>query len=443
MERYEKYKDSGVEWIGEVPEHWEVKQFRHCMSILTDFTANGSFASLAANVNYLNAGYSRLVRLTDLRENLSNQGIYVDEHAHKFLSKSELFGGEILLANVGAYAGLSLQMPKLDGVFTLGPNMFLIRVNQDSLFFNYMINANQFNSILSNIALSSAQPKLNKDDIKGLIIVLPPINEQATITSYLDRKTTEINQFIADKKRLITLYEEEKTALINQAVTKGINPEVKMKDSGIEWLGEVPEHWEVKKLKYILQSIVGGGTPSTANSMYWDGDIPWVSAKDMKQDLIFSTQDFITELAIKESSTSFISDERVLIVVRSGILKHTLPVAINKVPVCINQDLKALKPIPQISNDYFFWKLKGMSKDILTFCNKMGATVDSIELTDLMNFPFSFPNIQEQHVIVNHIKMGLNLINDKLQKHQKLIDLLSEYRTALISEVVTGKVRVA
>lgn len=123
-----------------------------------------------------------------------------------------------------------------------------------------------------------------------------------------------------------------------------------MKPSGIEWLGDVPEHWEVKKLKYVINSVTGGGTPLTTNHLYWDGSIPWVSAKDMKQDLLFGSEDYITELAIKESATNYILDERVIIVVRSGILKHTFPVSINKVPICINQDLKALKPINDLSD---------------------------------------------------------------------------------------------
>lgn len=438
MERYEKYKNSGVEWIEEVPEHWEVKRLKYVISNKLKYGANET----AEQEDKSNPRYIRITDF-DSEGKLRNDTFksLVPEKAKDFLLEE----GDVLFARSGATVGKTFQFKNYQGeacfagyLIKASPNERIMLSDFLYLYTRSGLYENWKNSIFNQATIEN----IGADKYAFLEIPVPPLEEQRTIILYLNNKTAEIDQLIADKKRLITLYEEEKTALINQAVTKGINPDVKMKDSGIEWLGEVPEEWEVKKLKYILQSIVGGGTPSTTNSLYWDGDIPWVSAKDMKQDLIFSTQDFITELAVKESSTSFIPDERVLIVVRSGILKHTLPVAINKVPVCINQDLKALKPIPQISTDYFFWKLKGMSKDILTFCNKMGATVDSIELTDLMNFPFSFPDIQEQHVIVNHIKMGLNLINDKLQKHQNLIDLLTEYRTALISEVVTGKIKV-
>ena len=121
-------KDSGVEWIGEIPEHWEVCNFRYLIKVLTDYTANGSFGDLAKYVTYQNEpSYSRLIRLTDLRKNLKKSGVYLNEKSHKYLSKSELFGGELLMANVGAYAGLAWIMPKIDSPASLAPNMFLIK----------------------------------------------------------------------------------------------------------------------------------------------------------------------------------------------------------------------------------------------------------------------------------------------------------------------------
>ena len=284
----------------------------------------------------------------------------------------------------------------------------------------------------------SAVPSMNQEVLGQIEFTSPPLIEQFSSATYLDRKTAEIDQIIANKQKLIALYEEEKQAVINHSVAHGINPDVRIKHSGVEWLGDIPEHWEVKKLKHLLLSFIGGGTPSTANPLYWDGDIPWVSAKDMKQDFIVKSEDYITELAIKESSTHYIEDERIIIVVRSGILKHTFPVAINKVPICINQDLKAIKPSEIISNDFMFWKLKGLSNEILTYCNKMGATVDSIEMPDLLDLIFAFPKIDEQQ----SIEKESNRLDLIIEKCKKQIELLKEYRMTLISEVVTGKVKV-
>lgn len=137
-------KDSGVEWLGRVPCDWQYYSIKRTIKVLTDYTANGSFADLAKNVNYLDYGFSRLVRLTDLREDLNNNGVYITEDAHKYLKKSELFGGELLLANVGAYAGFACLMPYKKIKATLAPNMFLLRFKEQRInnkFMYYLINS--------------------------------------------------------------------------------------------------------------------------------------------------------------------------------------------------------------------------------------------------------------------------------------------------------------
>lgn len=124
-------KDSGIEWFPQIPANWATARLKDVISVLTDYTANGSFADLAKNVEYHDYDdYARLVRLTDLRDNLENPGVYVDKESYEYLGKSKLFGNEILVANVGAYAGLFCEMPPIDMPATLGPNMFLIRTNQ-------------------------------------------------------------------------------------------------------------------------------------------------------------------------------------------------------------------------------------------------------------------------------------------------------------------------
>jgi type I restriction enzyme, S subunit len=214
-----KLKDSGVEWIGEIPEGWEVLSFRHCIETLTDFTSNGSFASLASNVTYLNEGYSRLIRLTDLRVNLQNDGVYVSEKSHKFLSNSELFGGELLIANVGAYAGLAEIMPKLNYKTTLGPNMLLLKLNQHNPYFAYLINSPLYATYITNIATATAQPKLNKENIRNLRIIRPPIDEQKRIVKSIESFSIKFFDAISLKEQEIEKLKEYKATLINSAVT--------------------------------------------------------------------------------------------------------------------------------------------------------------------------------------------------------------------------------
>lgn len=223
-----KMKDSGIEWIGEVPEHWMIGKVRRVLNILTDFTANGSFADLAKNVKYLDTpDYSRLIRLTDLREDLKNEGIYVNKEAHKFLAKSELFGGEILMANVGAYAGLVCLVPKLDFVSTLGPNMFLLKFDDKRMsnqFAFTLLSSDCYYKLLMNKALSSAQPKLNKEDVKSIDFIFPPTHEeQDAIIEFIIEETSNVDTLISKYQKQIDLMQEYRTALVSQAVTGKID----------------------------------------------------------------------------------------------------------------------------------------------------------------------------------------------------------------------------
>lgn len=216
-------KDSGIDSISSIPTNWTTSRIKDKINILTDYTANGSFASLAENVEYLDyEDYARVVRLTDLRVNFENVGIYVTEQAYNYLSKSSLFGGEILLANVGAYAGLMCEMPKVKFNATLGPNMFLIKTKSDELLPHYLYYLSKSKFLEEELimrATSSAQPKLNKLDVKTIHIVTPPISEQIQIANYLDNQCSKIDSIIESKKEQLEKITQHKKSLIYEYVT--------------------------------------------------------------------------------------------------------------------------------------------------------------------------------------------------------------------------------
>jgi type I restriction enzyme, S subunit len=208
------------------------------------------------------------------------------------------------------------------------------------------------------------------------------------------------------------------------------------KDSGIEWLGEIPEYWKVKKLKFAA-TFVGGGTPSKNNPDYWIGNIPWVSPKDMKASLIEDSEEHINQTAIVESTTSLIDVGAVLLVVRSSILKHSIPVAINKRPVTINQDMKALLPKSLLKSEYLAYVVRGHQRVLLTEWSKAGATVESIEFELLANSYFPLPPEHEQTAIASFLDREIAKIDALIAKKERLIELLQEKRTAIISHTVT------
>jgi type I restriction enzyme, S subunit len=215
-------KDSGVEWIGEIPKHWKFGRFKYYISILTDYTANGSFKALADNVEYLSEGYSRLVRLTDLRKDLRNEGVYVSFSSHNFLKKSELFGNEILIANVGAYTGFSVKMKTGKGTCTLGPNMFLVRNNEEISnvdYVVYLLNSHSTKMEFDLVISSTAQPKINKDNLRGLVVPIPPENEQEEISAVLNETTKSFDCILRKKDKKILLLKEYRQSLISSVVT--------------------------------------------------------------------------------------------------------------------------------------------------------------------------------------------------------------------------------
>jgi type I restriction enzyme S subunit len=159
----------------------------------------------------------------------------------------------------------------------------------------------------------------------------------------------------------------------------------------------------------------------------------------MKSDYIEKSEDYITITGLEESSTNLIEEPSVLIVVRSGILKHTFPIAINKVHVALNQDLKALIPNKRFSIEYLFVLLRGVANIVLFSCSKIAATVDSIETDDLLKFLLPVPSLEEQKKIITYIETETSTIEALITKYQRQIDLMQEYRTSLISQAVTGK----
>ena len=211
-------------------------------------------------------------------------------------------------------------------------------------------------------------------------------------------------------------------------------PEVK--DTGVEWLGVVPAHWEVVKLSYLSISK-GGGTPPKDDLQYWNGSIPWVTPKDMKRQWITSTIDTLTEAALHASPVSMVEPGHVLIVFRSGILRHRIPAAINKVSVTVNQDIRAYNVRPRLSPEFFLRLTQGLNRELLPEWSKQGATVESLDFELVNSTQLPVPPQEEQEAITAFLDHETARIDDLVEQQQRLIELLKEKRQAVISHAVT------
>ena len=430
-QKYAEYKDSGIEWLGEIPSHWKVVPCRAVVEHQTEKNTNSTssnYLSLMANIG--------VIRYEDKGD--------IGNKKPEDLSKCKVVKKGQLVINSMNYSIGSFGMSQYDGIcspvyIVLQPisgvysQRFALRIFENSFFQKYLSTFG--NGILEHRAA------INWEDIKGKYVPLPSLEEQNHILNFLDHETSKIDSLIAKQEKLIELLKEKRQAVISHAVTKGLNPDVAMKDSGVEWLGQVPEHWQKKILKYIV-SQQGGGTPDKSNLSFWDGDIPWVSPKDMKVDYISTSQDKITVKAIEQSSTKLVPIGSVLMVVRGMILIHSVPVALTQEAVTINQDMKALIPNNDLDSEYFLYLLKGLKDYLLDYVETSGHGTKCLRSDDFMNMPLFLPNVEEQKNIVQYIKNKSEVFDSLINKAESAIQLMQERRTALISSAVTGKIDV-
>ena len=214
-------KDSGIEWIGEIPDDWGVMKFHRICSVITDFVASGSFESLRVNVPYLDSpDYAMLVRTVDLScKGRSSEKVYISKHSYDFLRNSNLFGGEVVLPNIGASVGDVYIVPTLYERMSLAPNSIMFKTNFNDKFFYYYFYSLVGKQSIYNIAQSTAQPKFNKTELRELRVCCPPLTIQDKIVNYLDNKCTEIDNLISIKLSKIDSLKEYKKSIIYEYVT--------------------------------------------------------------------------------------------------------------------------------------------------------------------------------------------------------------------------------
>ncbi len=419
MKPYETYKDSGIEWIGEIPSHWDVKRFKYLFSFVND----------KCELDLPKIGLEHI-------ESWTGRKI---ENNTEFEGEGVCFQkGDILFGKLRPYLA---KVYLADFVGKAVGDFFVFRpqANMNKAFGHKFLLCRNFIEITNSSTFGSKMPRVSPDFINELKSILPPLAEQTTISNYLHRKTVEIDSLIANKKLLLQLHEEEKTAIISQAVTNGINPKAKMKDSGVEWLGEIPDHWEAVNLKWVSK-IYSGGTPSKNIEDYWqNGTIPWLNSGTVNQFYITEPSEFITEDALNNSSAKWIPENSLVIALAGQGKTKGMAAQVMFKSTC-NQSMGVILPNELIENRFLLYYLVRNYQNIRNLGG--GDKRDGINLEMVGGIFIPLLPITEQQSIVRHIETECAQIDAKIDKTKKLIELLTEYRTALISEVVTGKIKV-
>ncbi|WP_280550180.1 restriction endonuclease subunit S [Halomonas sp. 11-S5] len=403
--KYPEHKDSGVEWLGEVPAHWEKLK----LSRISREKCDGPFGSAIKSEHYRDSGV-RVIRLQNIKKNSFNgrDAAYIDaDYYYREISRSDVVGGDLLVAGLGddnnvvgracvAPCGVAPAMVKADCFRFRLDNT---RVLPDFLAYQLSAGAEADAGLLST---GSTRSRIPLSAMGTRVVALPPHDEQVGVSAFLDHETARIDALVEQQQRLIELLKEKRQAVISHAVTKGMDPNVPMKDSGVEWLGEVPAHWEVFRLKQIV-TVQGGATPAKERLDFWNGKIPWVSPKDMKKERVSDSSDHITEKALSETGLSMINSGAVLIVVRGMILAHSVPVAIAEAPLTINQDMKAVTPSEKMSSEYMLLLLSGIKGAIFNYIDSSAHGTKKLEWERFENIMLPLPKLTEQRSICRKI----------------------------------------
>ena len=428
-------KDSGIEWIGEIPVHWNLVPFYRLVDQVSDSIVDGPFGSDMKNEEYVDAGVP-VIQLGAIKENgmdFSKMHFISDSKAD-ILRRHNAFPFNLAIAKMMP-AGRCCEIPDKFERYVVSADVIRASVSNAVLrhFLNYAFNT--YIKVWANAETSgSTRARINIEKLKKFKFALPDQNEMEFILNKLDRECAKIDKAVEATKASIEEYKKLRQAIITEAVTKGLDPNVEMKDSGVEWIGEIPFHWNARPIKNSF-TIVSGSTPNSDKSEYWDGDIPWITPADFKTlDKITSGGSrFITKEGYNSCSTNMIPKGSIIFSKRAPIGS----VVINSVDLCTNQGCLSCIKNEKTDSTYFYYVMS-IFVDVFNLYGS-GTTFKEISATAFGDVILPLPPILEQKHIASLLDTKCSEIDSLIKSKEKLIEELTAYRKSLIFEYVTGK----
>ena len=398
-EPYPESRDSGVERLAKVPTQWNIIRLKYGVSLINGKVENGESDTPYLGLENVESWTGRIIE--------TNFEPEIEGASNSFRKDDVLFGKlrpYLAKAVHTQYHGICTSE-----LMVLRPQKYYSR-----FLFYYMLSPSTVN-IIDSSTYGVKMPRANWHFIGNLPFVVPPISEQQAIADFLDRETSRIDELIAKKQRLINLLKEQRTTLINRTVTKGLNQDVPMKDSGVEWLGEIPAHWEIKKMKYVLD--------------LYSGESPPVSNNDEGLYPIFGANGIIGLCDSKNVS------QRTIVIGRVGASGE---VNISPPECWVTDNVLIVKLKRLVEFNYVYNLLKSLKLNELALKNAQPLITGSF----IKNIIITIPPIQEQQAIADYLNKETSRIDDLVGRIIQAIEKLQEYRSALITAAVTGKIDV-
>ena len=426
QQRYTKYKPSNEEWLGDIPEHWEISKFKRIF-FEKKKTTN-------VDLNCGSISYGKVVYKNDESVPVATKKSY------QVVSKGDFLVNPLNLNY--DLVSLRIALSEIDVVVSSGYIVLNTNLPINKAYYKWLLHI--FDIAFMKTLGSGVRQTLSYNHIANCELVIPPLEEQTAIAHFLDDKTTKIDQAIAIKQKQIGLLKERRQILIHKAVTKGLNESVQLKDSGVKWIGEIPKHWEVKRLKELCKAFgrIGFRGYTTSDLVNEGEGAITISPSNIKEEfMIFEKCSFLSWNKYSESPEIQIFENDILMVKtgstygKIGIVKNLPQKA------TINPQLLVLKDI-KINADYFYSILKTHIVQTQIETEVIGSTIPTISETKIMNIKVAIPKSDEIETIVKKTK-EINLkLDSAISLKEQEIERLKEYKISLVNSVVTGKVRV-
>jgi len=424
------YKKTNIDFIGDIPLHWNIVKLKVLSDIINGFAFSSQDFSIDNKIP--------VIRIGDIKSNLDlTKCVCIEkfDEYKDFLIKK----GDILFAMTGATIGKNaIYKSSSPSLLNQRVCIFRSKINADQDFLGNCIGSCFFKYQVDLNCVGGAQANIGREDLMNFYIPYPPLNEQKLISQYLDKKTQKIDSLIKKIETKIELLKEQKTALINQYVTKGVDSEVAMRDSGINWIGKIPRIWEISKIKYLTScndEVLNEKTDPNYSFHYIEvGDVNFENGILIKEKIQFKNSPSRARRVIRAKDV-IISTVRTYL--RSISIVPDIPDLICSTGFCVLRS-KNRKLLPDYLS--YFVKTTGFVQEVVK--NSYGVSYPAINSIDLIEFNLLLPPFEEQRKIVERISYKENLLKKIIEKSQKKVNLLIEYRQSLISSVVTGKIRV-
>jgi len=433
FERYDAYKYSDFEWLGEVPNHWKIRRLKDISKLIIDGTH--------FTPDYTDYGV-HFLSVTDITRKPFDiqKSKFISYDAHRDLIKRCYpKKGDILLSKNGTIGApfvidfnnevsiyVSLCLIKLSTITNS-------RYSYYSFLASFMFEQYNLHSKMTSVT------NLHLDKIKNFYQLSPSLPEQTAIAAYLDTKTAQIDRKIDLLTQKATQYGKLKQSLINETVTRGLDKTVAMKDSGVEWIGEVPEHWEIKRIKEV-SIVVNGATPKSSVAENWGGELSWVTTDDLGK---LNTK-FIADTKRKITEKGYASCGTTICPVGSVVISGRAPIGhigILSIKASSNQGCKTLVLNHKVVNNFYIYYSLLSSKSKLEALGR-GTTFIELSTKELGLFNLPMPSLLEQQVIADYLDTKTGHIDHIVETINTQIDKLKELRKTLINDIVTGKIKV-